>query len=157
MGSSYRRLEVQLPQFWRVDLATAEDEERKATELKGEVTRARDAAEQAKNGRKQRYDALKPNGEPVRLTQLESFIRKFWKEQSSADGMSKEEVVAFAEKMVGPAPKSGSKPPKKGVGFAASPGPGTLPDSHSSPAPPHGMPPPPPPLHSARHADGAAY
>ena len=119
MGSSYRRLEVQLPQFWRVDLATAEDEERKATERKGEVARARDAAERAKDGRKQRYDALKPNGEPVRVTQLESFIRRFWKEQSSADGMSKEEVVAFAEKMVGPAPTPTSgKPPKRGVGFA---------------------------------------
>ena len=40
MGSSYRRLEVQLPQFWRVELATAEDEERKAKQCQGEAIKA---------------------------------------------------------------------------------------------------------------------
>jgi hypothetical protein len=106
--SAYRRLEVQLPQFWRREQAEAAASTARARQAQAESEGAEAARRDAEERWRQKLSSLTTVGPPEALRGLEETLQSFWSDQWSLWGdtggpvgvMGQATCAAFAKGVV---------------------------------------------------------
>jgi hypothetical protein len=105
MGSPYRRLEVQLPQFWRADQDAADAKCAKVRNLEAEYEAAEEACHAAQARSLAMSGSLAMVGVPVAIRSLEDILKQFWADrtgtgQAAVSGMTRPQCKDFAEELL---------------------------------------------------------